>query len=309
MSERDHRKTLGVSDKATTEEIKAAYRRLAKQYHPDTNSDDPDAERKFKEVNEAYQQLKDKGVGGRSRDSDDDFGGFADSDMFNAIFDVMLKRGYGHAGYGHQAGMDPGFGDAIKAAAGKTGNGGGAPVKGGDIAMTVEVTLGEAFSGSAKIVEVAGGEKIRIKVPAGVLDGAQLRIKGHGGKGRNGGADGDLMLTLAVQENERFFLDGQNLRTSLDVPFTLAALGGNIEFVHLDGQKHRIEVPAFRKGETTLVAKGSGWPERPNAPVGHLLIDLKAVLPVSLTERQKRLLEEFDEEGPVYRSERLARVV
>lgn len=313
MSLRDHRKTLGVSQDATADEIKAAYRKLAKQYHPDTNSGDPDAARKFREVTEAYKALNDNasgksgGTGGSSGGSafDDDLGDFANSEIFNHIFDVMFKRGYGADPY---AGIDPGFFTRKQGTSKSAENRSGAPVRGEDREREVEVTLEEAFSGADKVVDTDSGEKIRVKVPAGVLHGAKVRVRGHGGKGRDGGADGDLFLVLTVLEHERFQLDGQNLRIRFDVPFTLAAIGGTIEYVHLDGQKHAIDVQPFRKGETTLVAKGRGWPERPNSPAGHLLIDLKAVLPETLSERQRKLLEEFEDTNPSYRSDLLAKV-
>ena len=307
MPIRDHRKTLGVSESATPDEIKSAYRKLAKKYHPDTNSDDPEAARKFREVTEAYQALKD-GATGRSPSGsafDDDFSDFANSEIFNTIFDVMLKRGFGGDAY---AGMDPGFFSRRSGASTKSGARGGAPVRGDDREREVSVTLEEAFTGTEKVVDTETGDKIRVKVPAGVLHGAKVRVRGHGGKGRDGGADGDLFLVLSVLDHDRFQLDGQNLRTRFDVPFTLAAGGGTIEYIHLDGQKHAIDVPPFRKGETTLVAKGMGWPERPNSATGHLLIDLKAVLPDALTEKQRKLLAEFEATAPSYRSDHLAKV-
>ncbi|MCS4088832.1 DnaJ C-terminal domain-containing protein [Rhizobium sp. BK176] len=310
MTLRDHRKTLGVSDTATQDEIKAAYRKLAKKYHPDTNSSDPEAERRFREVSEAYEALKDK-ANGKSGASADDLGDFANSDMFNSIFEAMFTKTYGNRGRTYAPGMDPGFfydraGQQSSSNAGKTS---GAPLKGDDRELQVEIGLDEAYTGTDKVVETESGEKIRVKVPAGVVDGAKVRVRGRGGKGRDGGADGDLLLALSVREHARFQLDNQNLRIRLDVPFTLAAIGGTIEFVHLDGQKNAIEVQPFRKGETTLVAKGKGWPERPSAAAGHLLIDLKAILPDTLTDRQRKLLEEFEASAPSYRSEQLAKLV
>ncbi|MDW9481957.1 DnaJ domain-containing protein [Sinorhizobium meliloti] len=314
MPIRDHRKTLGVTEDAGPEDIKAAYRKLAKKYHPDHNADNPEAVRKFREATEAYQALKDTSgarPGTSTFDFDGDLGDFANSEVFSTIFDMMFRKA---AGAGYAAGMDPGFGSAFNARRSRAGpasgnEGSGAPVRGRDMEREVEVTLEEAFTGANKVVDTDSGEKIRVKIPPGVLHGAKVRVRGHGGKGTDGGADGDLFLVLSVLDHDRFQLDGQNLRIRFDVPFTLAAIGGTIEYVHLDGQKHAIDVQPFRKGETTLVAKGRGWPERPNSPAGHLLIDLKAILPENLTDRQRRLLEDFGETSPSYRSDRLARVV
>jgi DnaJ-class molecular chaperone len=313
MSIQDHRKTLGVSGNSTPDEIKAAYRKLAKLHHPDNNSNDPEAARKFREVTDAYKALKVSADGpsstGRTSDDFADFDNFddlANSEIFNTIFDVMLKRGYGSGAY---AGIDPGFFTNRAGPSEKAGSRGGAPVRGDDIEREVSVTLDEAFNGADKVVDTGVGDKIRVKVPAGVLHGAKVRVRGHGSKGRDGGDDGDLFLVLSVLDNDRFQLDGQNLRTRFDVPFTLAAAGGTIEYTHLDGRKHAIDVPPFRKGETTLVAKGMGWPERQNNAAGHLLIDLKAILPDTLTEKQRKLLVEFSESMPSYRSDLMVKVV
>jgi DnaJ-class molecular chaperone len=310
MTFRDYRKTLGVSHDATQDEIKAAYRKLAKKYHPDTNRDDPDAEQKFREVTEAYEALKDK-PNGKPGAKSDDLGDFANSEMFNSIFEAMFNKTFNARGRTYAPGMDPGFFADVggQQSSSKADKKSGAPVKGNDREVEVEIGLDEAFTGTDQVVDTESGEKIRVKVPAGVVQGAKVRVRGRGGKGMDGGADGDLILVLSVKEHPRFQLDNANLRIQLDVPFTVAALGGIIEFEHLDGQKNSIEVLPFRKGETTLVAKGKGWPERPSAATGHLLIDLKAVLPDTLTDRQKKLLEEFEASGPSYRTERLAKVL
>lgn len=301
----DYRKILGVSEKATTDEIKSAYRKLAKKYHPDTNSSDPEAERKFKEVNEAFQHLKDKGASGAGGIGGD-YGSFSDTDMFNEIFDVILKRGYTNS---YPPGMDPGFGAAFRRGEASSKPSGGIPEKGTDREMTIKVSLEDAFAGIQQVIEIADDEKIRIRIPAGVLDGAQLRIKGHGTKGKYGGADGDLILTLRLLEHPDFILDGRNLKTRIDVPFTLAAAGGKLKYLHLDGSTRMIDLPAFSKGETTLIAKGYGWPSKDGETAGHLIIDVKSILPANLTDRQKKLLEDFAETMPEYRSERLATVI
>jgi DnaJ-class molecular chaperone len=304
MSLRDHRKTLGVSENATPDEIKAAYRTLAKKYHPDANQSDPEAERKFREATDAYKALKDASSG-KPNDStfgsafDDDISDFANSEIFNTIFDVMRQRGYGNEDYNF-------FGRQQAWETNKRAKVSGAPIKGEDRDMEVDVGLDEAFTGTEKVIEIAPGERIKVKIPSGVLHGARVRVRGHGSKGRDGGADGDLYLVLSVREHDRFRLDGQNLHVEFEVPFTVAALGGTIEYIHLDGEKHVINLRPFPKGETTLVSKGKGWPERTTASTGHLLIHLKAILPDTLTDRQRRLMEELSETSPSYKSDRMA---
>nr|WP_250807027.1 DnaJ C-terminal domain-containing protein [Neorhizobium tomejilense] len=309
MTLRDHRKTLGVSEMADAQEIKAAYKALAKKYHPDTNGGDAEAERKFKEINAAYQALKDAGYVDKSGSSSSAPGkasggfSFEDSEIFDSIFGMMRER---MRSQGHYHGMDPGFGYESRSDGKASESRNRSTKKGADVEDTADITLEQAFTGAHVVMDGKGGDKIRIKIPAGIMDGAQLRVRGHGEAGTGGGENGDLIVTLRLREHERFSLDGRNLRTRLDVPFTLAVSGGSIEFQHLDGKKHIIDVPAFWKGETTLVAKGSGWPAKDPSSVGHLLIDLKAILPVNLSERQRKLLAEFDQTVPEYRSERLA---
>jgi DnaJ-class molecular chaperone len=309
MTLRDHRRTLGVSDTADAQEIKAAFKTLAKRYHPDTNGDNPDAEKKFKEINAAYQALKaagEAGYGSRPGASGSGNGDFSfdESGIFDDIFSMMRERMHWQDGYASDTGFGFDFDGETFTRKGPKRT--GTAVRGADVEDTVEITLEQAYTGAHVIIPVRNDERVRVKVPEGVLDGAQLRIRGHGEKGRNGGEDGDLIVTLRVAEHRVFSLDGTNLRIRFDVPFTTAAIGGTIRFEHLDGQKHAVDVPPFHKGETTLVAKGCGWPAKDPSANGHLLIDLKAVIPTNLTDRQRRLLADFEKTAPEYRSDRLA---
>lgn len=298
---RQHRRTLGVSDTATSAEIKDAYRRLAKKYHPDTNQGDQDAARKFREITDAYTALKSQSVetqegqhgGGHGFEEGGHWN--IDTDIFEEIFESVVKN---RSRRSRSSDFDPGFGDAFTAGYEYRGN--GKVSKGKDIEVSVSVDLKDAYTGVSQVIEALEDSRLRIKLPAGVSDGAVLRIKGKGHKGTNGGTDGDILVTVRHRPHGRFSLRGEDLVVRMNIPFTTALLGGELEFVHLDGKKHLIDVPAFPGGETTLVAKGKGWPGRNSPSYGNLVLELRSVLPRKLTERQKRILREFHETQPAY---------
>ena len=295
MVAKDHRTVLGVAPDATQEEIKAAYRKLAKLHHPDANGGDPAADAKFREISEAYRHLRDTHKHGTT--PDEDFDRFRESDVFNAVFDSIFSKVYGN-------GYDPRFGFEFK----RDGETGG-PRRGPDIELAVEITLENAYTGTSVAIPAGEGGTIKVKVPPGVTDGARVRVRGRGGEGTNGGENGDLQLVLKVADHPDFRLDGRNIRASIDVPFTLAATGGTVEFVHIDGSRHSMSVPPMQKGESILVAKGKGWPGKDGEPAGHLIIEVRAAFPERLSEKQRRLLDEIAASSPEYRPGRLAKVI
>jgi curved DNA-binding protein len=311
MASKDPHDVLGVPRNATEADLKSAFRKLAMRWHPDKNPGDKEAERKFKEINEAYEQArkiaeedakrKDAGTAtGRFDEHGFGFesGGFEFNDSrFDDLFDMLLNRGargftFDVDGFGFKARANP------------------KPRRGEDRERTVEVTLEQAYNGGEILVpgEVRG-EQLKVRLPAGVVSGSKVRIKGRGGRGGDGEPDGDLYLVLSVQRHARFALEGQNLRTALDVPFTFALTGGRIEFEHLTGRRHVIDVPAFPDGKTSLIAKGDGWPARPGQEAGHLVIDLAAIFPEKLTAKQRKIIADLAASEPRYKSDRLARVV
>ena len=301
MAYKDYYDTLGVTRSASEGEIKTAYRKLAKQYHPDKNQGDKSASEKFKEMGEAYAVLSDPekkkvydtyghsgqvppgayGGGGGA-----DFGGFAgvDGSQFSDFFQGLFGRGGGR-GSGMGGGAQVNFEDLL----GSGGMGGG--IGGGrrfvqNVEGELQVTLQEAYAGTDETINV-DGKRISLRVPAGTRDGGRLRLSGQGPGG------GDVLLTVRVLEDARFELDGDDVNVTVDVPVTVAAVGGSARVPTLKGAV-TMNIPAGSSGGRQLRLKGQGWPKRAGG-AGDLYARLNLTLPASLSDQEKALYQQLAE--------------
>ena len=294
----DYYKTLGVPRTASAEEIKKAFRRLARTHHPDAGGD----EAKFKEINEAYEVLSDE----KKRKLYDQYGTANESQ-------IPQGQGWGGVNMG-------GFGswaeilDSIRRGEGAFGtnwdfsNFGGAqprPRKGQDMNVTLNVTFDEAFNGAQKRVTVrvpgrAENETLTVKIPAGAQDGARLRFRGKGGPGEDGGAAGDLLVTTKIGPHPYFTRDGADVLIDVPVSVAEAALGATVTVPAPDGSRVRIKVPAGTQDGTVLSVKGKGAPRVKEEGRGRLMMTVKVIVPTSLNDRQRAALEQYraaDEEN------------
>ncbi|UBV42267.1 DnaJ domain-containing protein [Deinococcus taeanensis] len=296
MAYKEYYDVLGVSRGASDADIKSAYRKLAKQYHPDKNAGDEKAAERFKEIGEAYAVLSDP----EKRKVYDQFGHTG-----------QVPPGYGGPGAGgfqggDFAGFDPGqFSDFFQGLFGGAGRRGGGPAAGfqgsqvnledllgglggagqgrrfvQNVEGELQVTLEEAFQGSDEVINV-DGKRLSLRVPAGTRDGARLRLAGQGPGG------GDVLLTIRVLEDARFDLDGDDLTTSVDVPAPVAALGGDVTVQTLSG-KGNLSVPPGSSGGRRMRLRGQGWPRR-DGTRGDLYVRLNVTVPAALSEEQKDL--------------------
>ena len=311
---KDYYKILGVDKKATEKEIRQAYRKLARKYHPDVNPGDKAAEEKFKEINEAnevlsdpekrkkydelstyYQQYGrmpgagfgpmggDDGVRYEYRtvspeDLDDLFGGQSPfSDFFETFFS---------SSFAGQPNMRTRTG----------GTGSRRAIKGQDIESSVDVTLAEAYQGVMRVFELSdmdgSSKRIEVKIPAGVDEGSRIRIVGQGGQGTAG--RGDLYLRVHILPDSRFTREGQTLRTKLVVPLATAILGGEVRVITPDGRGLMLRIPPETPNGKSFRLRGQGMPQlgQPDKR-GDLYAEASVVLPTHLNEEQRRLCEDF----------------
>ncbi|MEB3349290.1 MAG: DnaJ C-terminal domain-containing protein [Cyanobacteriota bacterium] len=299
---RDYFKVLGVERSADADTIKKAYRRLARQYHPDVNPGDSSAEARFKEVNEAYEVLSDPdkrrryeqfgqywnqvgGPSGGGAGFDVDFGRYGNFDDF--INDLLGRFGGGGAGgFGFGSGF-PGGGFP----------GGGFPGAAGarqagvdlDAEATLKLSFSDAFHGCERTLAV-NDERVQVRIPPGVKAGSRLRLKGKGHLQPGTGRRGDLYLTLQLNDHPIWRLDGDQLRADLPLSLDELALGGEVTVATPDGDA-TVLVPAGMGPGRSLRLKGKGWPLKGGR--GDLLLTPTLSLPEALSERERQLLEQL----------------
>ncbi|WP_084077387.1 DnaJ C-terminal domain-containing protein [Demequina sp. NBRC 110057] len=295
---KDFYSTLGVSKDASQEDVKKAYRRLARDLHPDRNPGDASAEQRFKDVGEAYGVLSDKeqrqqydairAMGGGGPRFQAGAGGNGGNGGFEDVFSSMFGGGGRGAG-GQQQYRAQGFEDVLSNMFG----GGGfqrGPQKGSDVAAATEVTFRQAAVGDTVTLRTSTGT-VKTRLPVGVTDGQKIRIAGKGRPGTNGGPAGDLILTVRVAKHPVFTMDGKNLRMTLPVSFDEAALGATVEVPTLDGDRVKVKVGSGTSSGTTLRVKGRGLTTKQGT--GDLLVTVQIAVPGKLSRKAKEALQAF----------------
>ena len=312
---KDYYESLGVSRSASADEIKKAFRKLAREYHPDVAKDKKKAEEKFKEINEAYEVLSDPDKrkkydelgangkagaefrpppgygfggglafrGGRAAGGGEEFhfGGTGFSDFFESLFGGRM-RGSGFGGFSQR---DTFAQDDL-------------PERGADIEGDIMVTLEEAARGSVRTVNVKHGdrrESHQVKIPAGISDGQKLRLTGRGEHGSGGGEAGDLYLRVRFARHPDFEVDGHNLNYELELAPWEAALGAEISVPTLDARVN-IKIPAGTASGQKLRVRNRGLPQR-DGTHGDLLVVTKIVVPGTLSAAEKKLWEQLAHES------------
>jgi len=312
---RDYFKVLGVERGADTDTIKRAFRKLARQYHPDVNPGDQGAEAKFKEVSEAYEVLSDpekraryeqfgqywsQAGGGRAGGGDTDFGRYGNFDDF--INDLLGRMGGGGSGFGGPGGFGggfggpAGFGGGFGAPAGFGGPGGfggfGGTRQGAvnlDAEASISLPFADAFRGCERTLAV-NEERVQVRIPPGVKSGSRLRLKGKGNLQPGTGRRGDLYLNLQIQDHPVWKLDGDQLRADLPLSLDELALGGEVRVATPDGEAS-VQVPPAMPLGRSLRLKGKGWPLKEGR--GDLLLTPVLKLPDVPSEQERQLLEQW----------------
>jgi curved DNA-binding protein len=293
----DYYKTLEITKSATEAEIKKAYRKLARKYHPDLNPNDKEAEKKFKEINEANEVLGNP----ENRKKYDKYGkDWKHADEFekagynpNQQQRSGQQRGqdYSDFGGGDFSGSD--FSDFFNSMYGSArSNRSQSKYRGQDFNAELELDLVSAYTTHKQNLTV-NGKNIRITIPAGVENGQIIKIPGHGGPGVNGGPNGDLYITFLIANNPDFKREGNNLYAEINLDLYTAILGGEIYINTFDG-KVKIKVPPETQTGTKVKLKGKGFPVyKKENQFGDLYVTYTLKIPTKLSGKEKELFEEL----------------
>ncbi|MDH6182480.1 molecular chaperone DnaJ [Microbacteriaceae bacterium SG_E_30_P1] len=293
--DKDFYAVLGVSKDVSEAELKKTYRKLARQYHPDSNPGNAAAEAKFKEISEAnsvlsdpelrreYDQIRAMGSGARFTAGGQP-GNF--EDVFGGMFGQQQRGGFQGASFEDLLGGMFGGGQGFRQG----------PTPGRDITAATTLDFVTAIKGETIKLQAAGGNPITVKIPAGVADGQKIKLKGKGEPSPNGGPAGDLVLTVAVREHPVFQRDGLNLRVTVPVTFVEAALGATIEVPTLGGDPVKLKVAPGTPNGRILRVKGRGVTSAKGT--GDLLAEVEIAVPSRLTDEAAELLRKFDESMP-----------
>jgi len=306
----DYYKILGVNKTATQDQIKSAYRKLARKHHPDLNPNDKEAHKKFQQINEANEVLSDP----EKRKKYDQYG----SDWQHAEAYEKAQQeagrssrqrggssGFGTGGFqefnGNYEGGDGDDGEfssffesLFGGAAGGGRSGRRTSFRGQDYQAELQISLADAATTHQRVLTV-NGKNIRITIPAGVENGQVIKLKGHGAPGSNGGPAGDLYITFTITEDARWKREGNDLYTKLPLDLYTAILGGDITVDTLSG-KVKLKVKAETPNGTTTRLKGKGFPVyKKEGEFGDLYVSFEIKLPTNLSEKEKELFRELEQ--------------
>ncbi len=322
MAAKDFYTVLGVKRDASEKEVRSAYRKLARKHHPDVNPGDKAAEATFKGINNAYEVLSDADKR-RKYDKHGDQWEHADQ-----IEEMQRSRGRARSSGGAGGGFQQFESDDLGSVFSQFFGGGGARTmtrRGADVQQPVEVTLEEAYTGTMRMLQLYGSEpcptcgggreiagatchtcggygevqvprRIEVKIPAGVTNGSKVRVAGEGQPGMGGGGKGDLLLVVTLRPHPRFERRADDLHEEVDVPVTVAVLGGEVEAPTMTG-KVMLKIPPMTQNGRAFKLGGLGMPRLGKEGRGDLYAKVRIRLPSELSDEQRGLFEELAASG------------
>ncbi|MDQ1204984.1 DnaJ C-terminal domain-containing protein [Microbacterium sp. SORGH_AS_0862] len=309
--DKDFYAVLGVAKDVSDADLKKTYRKLARQYHPDSNPGDAAAEARFKEISEAYSVLSDK----EQREEYDQMRAMGSGARFTAggagaggFEDVFSRFGQGRGGSQFDAGGFEDFftmfdrGGSSSFGSGRFGQtsggyrGFGGPTKGADVTARTTLDFATAVGGETITLQGEDGKPFKVKIPAGVADGQKIRLRGRGRPSPDGGEAGDIVVQVSVRPHPVFARDGLNLRLTVPITFTEAVLGATIEVPTLGGDPVRLRVAPGTPSGRVLRVKGRGVHTQKGT--GDLLAEVQVAVPAHLDDAAKEALERFQELEP-----------
>jgi curved DNA-binding protein len=299
----DYYKTLGVAKNASADDIKKAYRKLARKFHPDVNPNDKEAHKKFQQINEAHEVLSDP----EKRKKYDQYGeNWKHADQYEQARQQQQQAGGGFGGFGgggfgnfgggeytYSGGEEGGFSDFFESLfGGSRGRRSHAKYRGQDFNAELQLSLTEAYTTHKQTLTI-NGKNVRITIPAGVENGQQIKLKGYGSPGANGGPNGDLFITFVINNNTDFRREGNDLYKTEDIDLYTALLGGEKTIDTMSG-KIKLKVNPETQNGTKIRLKGKGFPVyKKEGQFGDLYITWEVKLPTNLTQKQKDLFTEL----------------
>lgn len=291
----DYYKVLRLTKTATAKDIKSAYRKLARKFHPDLNPNDSEAEKSFKQINEANEVLSDT----EKRKKYDQYGkDWQHAEEFEKQ-KAQRQSADRSRGYTQSNGQEGDFSDFFESMFG----GGGfdrqerqVKFRGQDFNAELRLNLTDVLRTHKRTLTV-NGKNIRINIPAGIQDGQTIKIKGYGSQSLNGGPKGDLYITFSLLNNTGFKREGANLYKTLEIPLTKSILGGAIKIDTLEGKVKLTIKPETQNG-TQVKLRGKGFPiYKKEDHFGDLIITYQIKIPTKLTDEQRKLFEQLEETG------------
>lgn len=286
----DYYKILGLTKSATESDIKKAYRKLARKYHPDLNPNDKVAEKKFKEINEANEVLSNP----ENRKKYDQYGEhWQHADDYEKTKQQQHRQRSTQQNYDQYAGEDfSDFFNDLFGGASSSSRGGQVKFRGQDFNAELQLELKDVYTTHKRTLTI-NGKNIRITIPAGVENGQVIKIKGHGGPGVNGGPNGDLYIQFSIVNHSKFKRDKDNLLLAIDLDLYKALLGGDMMVDTFDG-KVKLNIKPETQNGTRVKLKGKGFPKyKKEGAFGDLIITYQIQLPKNLTNKEKALIEEL----------------
>ena len=311
MSFIDYYKVLGLDRSATQADIRKAYRRLAKQYHPDVNNHDPQAQARFQEINEANEVLGDP----EKRKKYDEYGEhWTHAEEYEAqrkqyeqqygnqsTYSDFMGGGFGGFNFGgfgdftRSEGNTGGFSDFFEQLFGGARRRSQSSRHGQDYEAELNLTLRDVTTTHKQVISI-GDKSLRVTIPVGVHDGQRLKLRGHGGEAAEGGTRGDLYITFRIAPDAVFTRQGDDLYTTVPISLTTAVLGGNVALTTLMGETLRLKVNAGTQPDTKVRLKGKGMPVyKKTNERGDLIVTYSLIIPTTLTSEQKELFERLQQ--------------
>jgi curved DNA-binding protein len=301
MEYKDYYKILGVDKTVSADEIKKAYRKLARKHHPDVNPNDKTAESKFKELQEAYDVLKDE----KKRKEYDELGtnyfkyknagagGGASQGQY--YYDYSggpsgFNYNYNNAGGGEGFNFEDIFSDLFSRSGKKQG-----PARGNDLNASLEISVAESVKGTERIINL-NGEKIKIKIPAGISNGGKIKLSGKGSVGFNGGSNGDLYITISVLNDNIYERKENDIYVNKKIKLTEAVLGAKVEISAIDG-KFMLTVPAGTQNGTKFRISKKGATDVSGKKTGDLIVTVFVDIPSGISDKTKKIFSELSKEG------------